>query len=519
MMKTRNTISIFLSILLVFGCSDDVLDKSPLDRLSPDTFYQNEEELSMGLTGVYENIKQYETPIHWFQFDFMSDDGVCHHAWQGSLEFGNWQHNSNSWAADAKWARAYQLIVRVNGFLKSIEEAPVADEVKAQMAGEARFLRAYMYGDLIHFYGDVPLILEEQTVDNALVSRTPKSEVLTAVMEDLDYASANLPTSYIGENIGRATAGAALAYKARFYLYSEMWDEAADAAQEVIDLGVYDLFDDYEGVFKEENENNIEVIFDIQYMQNLNEQPWPSSALSFGEWPTPNVSVDLINEYHMQNGMAIDDVASGFDAQDPFLNRDPRLAATLILPGTDMGPDRTLIPANDETLTGVRPRKYADLSNTNRNNCGINTITMRYADVLLMKAEALTESGSTSQEIYDLVNEVRARVNMPKVEDAEGAGLTTDELRDIVRHERRVEFAIEGLRYLDMLRWKDESLVHNVIGYDKAKLSDPSDAATWEFQEVTAAERNFDAEKGWLWPLPSREIQNNENLRPQNPGY
>ncbi|WP_073123226.1 RagB/SusD family nutrient uptake outer membrane protein [Reichenbachiella agariperforans] len=495
------------------------MDKSPQDRLSQDTFYQNEEEVEIGLVGVYETIKQYETPIHWFQFDFMSDDAFCQDAWQGSREFGEWQQNSSSWAADAKWARAYQLIVRVNTFLANLEEAPGSEEFKIQMAGEARFLRAYMYGDLIHFYGDVPLILEVQSIDEAMVSRTPKSEVLTAVIEDLDFAAANLPTSYSVTDLGRATAGAALAYKARFYLYNEMWDEAADAAQEVIDLGVYDLFSDYEGLFTEENENNIEVIFDIQYMQNLNEQPWPSSSLSFVEWPTPNISVDLINDYYMQSGLSIDDAGAGYDAQDPYVNRDPRLAATIVLPGTDMGPDRTLIPNNDGTLTGVRPRKYADLNNSNRNNCGINTITMRYADVLLMKAEALVESGSTSQEVYDLINEVRARVSMPKVEDVEGAALTADELKEVVRHERRVEFAIEGLRYLDMLRWKDESLVHNVIGYDKSKLSDPSDPSTWEFQEVTTSERVFDAEKGWLWPLPSREIQNNENLRPQNPGY
>ena len=112
----------------------------------------------------------------------------------------------------------------------------------------------------------------------------------------------------------------------------------------------------------------------------------------------------------------------------------------------------------------------------------------------------------------------RTSVNMPIIEDVEGTGLSQVNLRQILRHERRVEFPIEGLRYADMLRWKDESLVHDVMGYDKSKLSDPSSPATWEFEQINIATRSFDSEKGWLWPIPQTELQNNENLD-QNPGY
>lgn len=516
-MKKIHIITMTIALGLVLGCTEDILDKTPLDRLSPATFYQNENELKMGLMGIYEAIKQYETPIHWYQFDFMSDDALCHHAWQGSLEFGSWTQNSNSWAASAKWSRAYTLIGRANRFLQVLETAPVDESVKTQMAAETRFLRAYMYYDLIHYFGDVPLILTVQTLDEAKVSRTPKSEVLTAVLEDLDFAAANLPLSYSGANVGRVTKGAALAYKTRTLLYNEKWPEAAVAAKAVMDLDVYDLFDDYEGLFLEENENNEEVIFDIQYMKDLNPQPWPTSATAFGEWPTPNIAVDLINAYYMANGLPIDNPASGYDDQDPFTNRDPRLAATVILPGSTMG-SRIFVPAVDEVLTGARPRKYADLLNSNRENCAINTITMRYADVLLMRAEALIESDNITQEVYDLINAVRERVDMPKIEDVEGTGLSQAELRQILRHERRVEFAIEGLRYADMYRWQDESLVHDVYGYDKAKLSNPESAATWTFEEVRIATRSFDPAKGWLWPIPQVDRQNNENLT-QNSGY
>ena len=130
-------------------------------------------------------------------------------------------------------------------------------------------------------------------------------------------------------------------------------------------------------------------------------------------------------------------------------------------------------PANDQVPCGTRPRKYADIKGTDSYNVGLNQIVLRYADILLMRAEALIELGNTSQEVYDLIDKVRARVNMPKIEDAEGTGLTQEQLRKILRYERRVEFLIGGHRYTDMLRWKDESLVHDVYGYVKEQALRP----------------------------------------------
>ncbi len=518
MNKLYKLIAVLLWVGIAVGCTKDILDKSPLDRLSPDAFYKNETEAKMGLMGIYQSIIPHETPIHFYQFEFMSDNAFCEHAWQGSKEFGDWAQNSSSWAAGSKWSKAYSSIVRVNSFIANIETTEMSDALKKQMIAEATFVRAYMYYDLIHFFGDVPLILEVQTLEDAKVSRTPKSQVLEAVLNDFDFAANNLPKSYGGADVGRATKGAALAYKAKALLYNQRWTEAAQAAKEVIDLGVYGLFEDFQALFTEENENNEEVIFDIQYMKDLHPQPWPTTATSFAEWPTPSVSADLINSYYMTNGLPIDHPSSGYNDQDPYTDRDPRLAASVILPGSQMGPDRVFIPANDQVLSGARPRKYADVNNTNRDNCAINSILMRYADVLLMRAEALVESGSTDHEVYDLINQVRERVNMPKVEEVEGTGLSQEQLRDIIRHERRVEFFMEGTRYADMLRWKDESLIHDVYGYNNTKLSDPSSPATWIFEQVKIATRNFDPSKGWLWPIPQSEMQNNENLT-QNPGY
>nr|MBP7472742.1 RagB/SusD family nutrient uptake outer membrane protein [Prevotella sp.] len=499
------------------GCTSDLLDRSPLDTLSPGTFYENETQCKMGLMGVYASIPPTETVAFWYQLDFMSDNNYCQDSWQGSKEFGEWAQNASSWGPSAKWKQDYQTIVRANTFIANLSAANVSDDVKKQMNAEARYLRAYAYFDLITYFGDVPLIMGTQTLDSAKVTRTEKDKVQAAILGDLDAAASALPNSYAGSNIGRVTKGAALTLKCKTLLYNQKWADAATAAKEVMDMGVYKLYPDYAGLFDEANENNVEVIFDIQYIKNSQNQSWPSARLSFVDWPTPNVTSSIIDSYYMTNGLPITDTKSGYKDQDPYTNRDPRMAASIVLPGSKTA-SGTFIPANDQVPCGARPRKYADINGTDSYNYSLNTIVLRYADVLLMRAEALIESGNTGQEVYDLIDQVRARVNMPKIENVEGTGLNQDQLRNILRHERRVEFFMEGTRYADMLRWKDESLVHDVYGYVTSKLSDPTNPSKWVFETEKKETRKFDSTKGWLWPIPQVEMQNNSNLK-QNPGY
>lgn len=516
-MKTIKYLAAVALIALLGSCKSDILDREPLDSLSPNTFYQNETQCKMGIVGVYSSLRPIDTPCHWYQFDFMSDNNYCQDSWQGSKEVGEWATNSSSGAPRAKWTQQYQTIVRANTFLINLANAPIYDAAKKQFEGEAKFMRGYAYADLITFFGDVPLVPEEQNLDDAQIARTAKADVLTQVISDLDDAAADLPATYSGSDVGRATKGAALAYKCRILLYNERWQEAAEAAKQVMDLGVYSLYPDYAGIFEEANENNSEVIFDIQYIKSSEPQNWPSSRLSFVDWPTPNVTTDMIDSYYMSNGLPITDASSGYNVQDPYKNRDPRMAASIVLPGSQWV-SSIFIPANDQVPCGARPRKYADLSGADSYNVSLNTILMRYADILLMRAEALIEQGNTGQEVYDLIDQVRTRAGMPKVEDVEGTGLSQDQLRKILRHERRVEFFMEGTRYADMLRWKDQSLVHDVYGYVTSKLSDPSDPSKWVFETEKKSTRNFDSSKGWLWPIPQVEMQNNKLLE-QNPGY
>lgn len=517
-MRNINKLILFFAVLSLSGCSKDLLDKTPKDRLSPSTFYQNEAQCKMALIGVYNALQPNATPSHFYQFDYMSDNGYCQDSWQGSKEVGEWLTNSSSWAPYAKWTQDFTLIARANQFLQDVSNASVSDNVKKQMSAEAKFLRGYAYADLITYFGDVPLITSVQALSDAYSSRTAKAQVLTQVITDLTDAATALPVTYAASDAGRATKGAALAYKAKALLYNQKWTEAAQAALDVMNLQAYSLYTDYAGTFDESHENNSEVIFDIQYIPTTQAQPWPSAALSLSSWPTANVTADMINAYYMTNGLPVTNTASGFDAQNPFKNRDPRLAASVVLPGSPFG-STTFIPALDQVPCGARPRKNASIGIADINNCSQNTILMRYADIYLMRAEALIEGGITSQEVYTLIDKVRERVNMPTVETVEGTGLNQVQLRAILRHERRVEFYNEGTRYADMLRWQDASLVHDVYGYDKSLLSDPSGAATWTFKLVKMETRTFDAKKGWLWPVPQADIDINKNLLPNNPGY
>ena len=512
---------IALSFILLgwVGCSSDLLDKTPKDRLSPSTFYQNETQCKMALMGIYNAIQPNATPTHFYQFEFMSDNGYCQAAWQGSNEIGSWSTNSNSWAPGAKWSMDYSIISRANEFIQDISTAPLSDDVKAPMVAEAKFLRGYAYSDLITYFGDVPLITKVLPLADAYVKRSPKADVLTQVLTDFTEAASVLPTSYSGSNVGRATKGAALAYKAKILLYNQKWAEAAQAAKDVMDIKLYDFYPNYSDLFTESHENNVEVIFDIQYIPTTQSQPWPAEPFVLGTWQTSNITADMINSYYMTNGKPITDGTAGYNDQNPYLNRDPRLAATVVLPGSKYG-TATFIPASyDEYPCGAKPRKYAEYGIADVNNSSLNTILMRYADICLMRAEALVESGSTAQEVYDLIDKIRARVGMPTVESVEGTGLSQTQLRQIIRHERRVEFCMEGTRYADMLRWKDATLVHDVYGYDKSKLSDPTNPAKWVFSQIKIDTRTFNTTKAWLWPVPQSDILINKNLLPQNPGF
>lgn len=374
--------------------------------------------------------------------------------------------------------------------------------LKKRYIAEAKFLRALNYFPLWHLFGGAPLILETPNFETqSNLPRNTGAELLTQILKDLDEAIVDLPTTYSGTEKGRATKGAALALKARALLYAGKWSEAAAAAKTVIDSKTYTLFSDYRALFFLENEGNSEVIFDIQY-----KVPEFGTGIDVGldaqntSAPTP----DLVKDYYAKDGLPIT-TSPLYNAATPYANRDPRLQATVIVPGS-LYKGKT-VTAMQYPRTGFGQKKYTIYRDTEvpaksltTGESELNYILIRYADVLLMYAEAQNEATGPDASVYSALNQVRKRAGMPDVT----LGLTQEQLRNEIRHERRIELAGEGLYYYDVLRWKTAAQVLN------------ADVLNASGQRVDT--RRFTAPRDYLWPVPAIAIQDNPALI-QNAGW
>jgi len=311
-----------------------------------------------------------------------------------------------------------------------------------------------------------------------------------------------LPASYAVVDKGRATKGAAYAMKARALLWAGKWTEAAAAAKSVIDLKAYTLFPDPRGTFFFENEGNSEVIFDLQYK-------FPefvhSMDIILDAFNTVAPLADLVNDFYMANGKPIIDPTSGYDAKNPYVNRDLRFYASINYPGAKYK-GATVTPTT-YPRTGYGQKKYTVYKDTEvpaaikaDNQSELNYIFLRYADVLLMYAEAQNEAVGPDQSVYDALKLIRLRAKMPEFTP----GLTKEQMRQEIRHERRIELAGEGMYYFDIRRWRTAEVVMN--------------ADIFNYLGVKFGTRKFNKDRDYLWPIPTIALQTNSALV-QNPGY
>jgi tetratricopeptide (TPR) repeat protein len=429
-------------------------------------------------------------------------------------------------------------VARANILLGNIDRIPagkIDPTRKARYIAEAKALRGVLYTYLVGLFGNIPMPLVPMTDEEArqLANSTP-TQVYDQIIKDLDEAAAVLPASYTGNDQGRMTKWAALAFKARAALYAGRYQLAADAAKQVIDANVYALNPDYGQLFLYAGENSKEIIFAHNYAKST--QAAGQNNNIFGEYGPPTNSAagrvvpirQLVDAYLMKDGLPITTSPlynpkawTPADTLNYTSNRDPRLAFTVLYPGApwDGGtfdsrprgistkPEAIDLGNENVSVTGFNIRKYIDLTDkTDRGNGGINAILMRYADVLLMYAEAKFELGQNDAAALAAFNLVRARVGMPAL-----ATLT----RGDVRLERRVELAFEGLRLFDIRRWK---IAEQVMPAPAACGIDYINAAGATVRQCQpASARQFPA-RAYLWPLPQAELDLNPNLK-QNPGF
>jgi len=482
--------------LISLSCSD-FLDKNPLDQISSETFWQNEKEAKMALAGVYSGLRAFTFTHKDADFDIMAGD-VCGN--QGNLIIniaqGNIEPNSGG-IVSYIYSNCYAGISSCNFFLANIEKTPMNTEELNAYKGEVCFLRALFYFTLTEHYGGVPLYTGPVTIEEAKVKQGTKEEVVTQILSDLNFAIANLPDKSYSS--GHAVKGSAMTLKAKVLLHNQKWEESAEIANQIISDGKFSLYNDFRNLFLSSGQkDNPEIIFSTRY---LNPDIYSDLDIRWSWHAVVEPRQELVDAYECTDGKPID-TSPLYDSSNWRLNRDPRLLMTIKAfedsvynsAGKKMGFNYNAVSA-----TGYSPVKYCNwdaLPIDYSTQSDQDWILLRFADVLLMYAEAKNEVSGPDASVYDAINKVRNRVNMPPLP----IGLSKDEMRERIRNERRVEFALEGIRWGDIKRWKTaETYIPTLV--------DPG-----------GKRREFDPSKHYLLPFPQREMDVNDNLV-QNPGY
>ncbi|MEN7551737.1 RagB/SusD family nutrient uptake outer membrane protein [Rapidithrix thailandica] len=524
----KKYICIYMAIIVLNACTTDYLDVSPLNEVSDATFWKTEEDAELALAGCY---NMWETWSNIIFLDAMSDNAYDQHfAWQllgngqflPSTYFPNW-YDSNT----ARWF-LYTKIRKYNSFLIKIDGVEMDEDLKEQYKAEVRFLRAYDYFNKAMFYGDIPLVTKILPPD-AIVARTPVAEVNQFILEELAEISTLLPAQNNIASGGHITAGAALALKARLELYLGMYEEAMEDAQKVIDMD-YELYPDYRNLFLPGNgENNKEAILQINYIKNfIPNRFFPQLFMprTEGGWSTLNGTKSLVDTYEMLSGKPIDDPTSGYDPDQPFANRDLRLAMTLNYTGQEWNgryynaldqflPDGSKNPdyhnEGNASRAGMNIKKYIKpISLSDNQLYDVNVQVIRLAEMYLTYAEAAVELGKNTDYALTLINQLRDRGGLPPA-----ANLT----QALVRRERRVELALEGLRFFDIKRWDIGATALNgpVYGSPLGSLNYNTGEVTWSSELIKLEDRTFYPERNYLLPIPLYEID--VSGMTQNPGY
>lgn len=557
------------------SCDKDYLNRFPEDSPNSSTYYKTADELVLAVNSSYNTlsfIQQYcpyqmmldaTTDLAWFR---ANDDFQA---------IGLGQHTSNTGIVNRIWANAYAGIARCNALLENMEKAKTVTPAAlyARIEGEAKFLRAYHYGNLIALYGDVPLVEKTLSKADAAQPRTPQATILEFIFKELDDAAAKLSVSYTGLDAGRATRGAALAFKARMALYYGKWDIAAAASKAVMDLNFHSLHPNYRNLFTYAGEYSREAIFAFDFKQTVRTAAYSqgNQARLAGGFSTLIPTRALADSYECTDGQTVDK-SPLYSTADIFRNRDPRMRQTILGDGdtwfgtgnitynVTFHPDSTTCArftpsfsriTNTEvtnafsSFSGFVLKKYIDPADLVLNTQSeLAFMLIRYAEVLLTYAEAKIEANQIDATVLNAINQVRAR--------AYGVGVTettrypaitaTDQatLRAVVRRERKVELAMEGLRLFDIRRWKIADKVMNGILFGKAVRRDiyytlpkptldanssPDYAA---FAGLVANAGNFRImdnprafqQHHYLWPIPQPELDVNKHPGfTQNPGY
>ncbi|PTT00939.1 RagB/SusD family nutrient uptake outer membrane protein [Pedobacter sp. HMWF019] len=513
MMKKINYNIYILCLLLVAGlssCKKNFLDLSPHDALSAGTFWKTEKDATMALTGCYNTLLGSRFNMDTYPlWDCYSDN-----AWDWnnavnakSAMTGPISPSTGGLVADL-YNDTYGKIATCNYFLDNVDKVPSSTDQKNSWKAEVLFLRSFYYFHLSEFYGGIPLILHPYSVTDPLIKKSSKEAVVTQILGDLDWAISYLPDAVYTD--GHVVKAAAILLKAKIQLYNQKYADAAASAQLIIQNNKFHLYPRYDKIFQDAGQgtDNTEIMFSVKYLSPNFEN---NSAVRYGWWMSVLPFQNMVDDYEGADGLPIGKSAV-YNPASPYDKRDPRLNQTIMVPGSSYGFGGEGYPDWSPRIPLLTPplkynlRKYIDADKNSTDlgsHCQNDVVLLRYADVLLTFAEAQNEAAGPGADVYKAIDLVRSRSGMPTAE-SDPSAQSQSGLREKIRHERRIEFAFEGQRLMDLKRWKIADQKINAVGLDQAPTK-------YVFQA-----------NNYLWPFPQSEVDYFRNHGAdvgQNPGY
>ena len=518
--------SVFAILLNVSCDKDELLDQPLKGRQQLDDFFASADNIETFINGIYKKVNGES----WWQANFQRqiNEMATDDNWAGNTEqprpdiFGIAQYNvfPGSTYFNSFWENHYIGITRANISLDRIPEVEINEDKKEQYLGEASFLRAFFYFDLVRNFGGVPIVSSyNEILEPSINDKTRSSveDVYSFIEGDLLEAIKKLPlkSEYSSSDLGRATKGAAQSLLAKVYLFQEKWKEAQDMAYEVIKSGEYSLEVDFADIYRVGNAHGVESIFEVEYINNPN----------FNEI---GGQLSITNGSRGDRGWGWGSPTS--DLENAFLSEgdDIRLRSTIIKHGEPVFGDSDVTefdgkPSENKsgranrkyyTPVGERPEPYQ------RGQIPLSYIHLRLADVILIHAEAAYFNEDETSAINSM-KLIRDRVNL-----ITNKSLTGDELRDAIWKERRLELALEQHRLYDIRRQKINGVPRialilgpngSFVKYNTEVSTDPYE--TTNLKEPQDSGKLFDPEIHMLWPIPPMEIQLSRGNIVQNPGY
>ena len=496
MKKTIKYIIVFF-LVTVFSACQDLLIETPEDRFVLDNFYSSETDAQASVDAVYNRIGAgYYERIFFLVADLPADDykngGGMSNSFLQDIEY--YRHTSENEFIKRVWRESYDGIARANTALIRIPDVIMDQDFKNRLLAEASFIRALLYFNLVRLFGEVPLVTKIESIEDALALRSPVADVYNLIIDDLEFAESMLPVSYPGKEAGRATKGAAIVLLGKVYLtMGNMQDAETVLAEIVNNEGAYGygLHDNFRANWEKATEHGMETVFTI----NFSEPPGNGNQMMQGVAPKYSVP-----------GGKVPGLAGAWEADIPtqevynlFEDVDERKDATF---RTDF-----ISPTDGNTYTSSIPLffKYYEEGEKICRNSDNNVQVLRYADVLLMYAEALNENGKTGV-AEPILNRIRERAFNDT--DHNYSGLGQAALRDAIYDERRLELVHEGHRWFDLVR--TGRLIQRMK--DHAAI----EAGLAESDKVNIASNIKDYHV--LMPIPQHEIDLNSELG-QNQGY